>query len=101
MVLSNILQYLDFFACTENPYQFLSREFEGFKSHLNDDGILQLLYLYDFDRTSLNKNDYGVSSYNLKRVAEHLKGNPLMIEWIDGCSKNTVDAVVTYTKKRK
>lgn len=101
IVLSNILQYLDFFSAPNDPYKFLAEKFPDWKEHLNDEGILQLLYLYSYEERDLRKNNHSVPSYNLASIVNALKGNPLEIEWIPTFSNNSLDdAIVTYTKKR-
>ena len=102
IVLSNVLQYLDFFAGSSNPYHLLKETFLALDKHLNDEGILQLLYLYSFQKSDLRKNNHAVSSYNLKNVVECLNGYSLELEMFPSFTKQeSNDAIVTYTKKRK
>ena len=49
IILSNILQYVDMFASKygyDNCSDFIRDNFDEWISHLNDDGIIELLYLY-------------------------------------------------------
>lgn len=98
IVFSNILQYLEFFAKNEDPYEFLGKNFEKWKEHLNDDGILQLLYLYSFNRDSVNYK-HPLATYNLAQVIRALKSDYLGIHFFDDCFNTGTDAVVTYTKR--
>lgn len=100
MIFSNVLQYLDFFAKNEDPYQFLNKNFQRWKEYLNENGIMQLLYLYSFSMEDAKKINTNLSSYNLRKVMTTLKGNELMIEWFDDSFNNEKDAIVTYTKKK-
>ena len=101
IVLSNILQYIDFFSGSENSYDFLREHFYEWDDHLNYDGIMQLLYLYGFSKQDLKNNNHPISSYNLYNILNALDGQKLDIEWVPTFQKNTLDdAVVTYTKKR-
>jgi len=99
IILSNILQYLDYFSKNENPYIFLRKNFTKWKEYLSKNGIMQLLYLYSYSIEDIKKNTNQLSSYNLKEVMNILKGNELMIEWFEDSFKNSKDAIVTYTKK--
>lgn len=101
IVLSNILQYLDFFAGSGDCCKLLRDSFDSWKEHLNVDGIIQLLYLYGFTPDDLKNNNHPIFTYNLTNVVNALSGNSLNIEWIPTFQKNTLDdAIVTYTKKR-
>lgn len=99
IILSNILQYLDYFCKNQDPYIFLKEHFIKWKEYLSDDGIMQLLYLYSFDLEAIMENKNQISSYNLRKVRDVLKGNELMIEWFENSFKNNKDAIVTYQKK--
>ena len=50
MIFSNVLQYLDLYAKMQGyegkTNEFLIKNFEEWDSHLKDEGIIQLLYLY-------------------------------------------------------
>ena len=99
--MSNVLQYLEYFCRDEKLFfKFLRESFEEWVSLLNDDGILQLLYLYSYDYQSIFKEDYTIFVYNLKNVYKALLGYSLNIDWIDGVSNRDKDAIVTYIKKR-
>lgn len=97
MILSNILQYLESFSPKDGEAQFLRKCFDQWKSHLNDNGVMQLLYLYNFGISDIKKQ-HSLYTYNLENVVQSLKGNSLNIEFINGIEGKT-DAIVTYTKK--
>lgn len=101
IIFSNILQYIDFFAKGQDSYSFLAEHFEQWDKHLNEEGIMQLLYLYSVRPENIRKPNHSLAIYNLKKVAETLSGVPLDIEFIPGCEYNGTDAVVTYTKKKR
>lgn len=111
MFLSNILHYTEYFFPEEDPYQVLKCGFEDWKSHLNEGGILQLLYLYDYsiDRIKTTerfkrmglKQVYPSASYDVFRVREALGSDGFDIidfKGTDGLPWSR-DSVVTYTKK--
>ncbi len=100
MILSNILQYLSFFAKTEDKYNFLKRNFNIWKKYLKDDGILQLFYLYSFSLSDLRMQMNAIPGIEIRKVYEALKGNELIFEQFNGCLPNTEDSIITYTKKR-
>lgn len=97
MILSNILQYLESFSPKDGEAQFLRKSFDQWKKHLNDNGVMQLLYLYNFGTSDIKKQ-HSLYTYNLGNVVQSLKGNSLDIEFINGIEGKT-DAIVTYTKK--
>ena len=77
--------------------KFLRKSFDQWKKHLNDNGVMQLLYLYNFGTSDIKKQ-HSLYTYNLGNVVQSLKGNSLDIEFINGIEGKT-DAIVTYTKK--
>lgn len=101
IILSNILQFLDYFAKMKNrdSKELLQTSFSDWKSHLNNNGTLQLLYLYSFTKNDLTKH-HTIPTYNLKEIVQTLKGNSLDISFFSGCQQEDIDAIVTYTKKR-
>lgn len=100
IILSNILQYLEYFAKGNDVYDTLKSCFDNLKMHLNENGIMQLLYLYSFKKEDALQISHPIATYNLKKVYETLQVKNLDIEFIDGISENT-DAVVYYTNKQK
>ena len=101
IVLSNVLQYIEFFCKGQDPYLFLADNFSSWSNHLNDGGILQLLYLYGFTKEDLKISNHVLSSYNLVHIVRALKDILLDIEWIPSFNLGSnYDAIVTYTKKR-
>ena len=99
MILSNVLHYLESFSPKNGEAKFLRESFDKWKECLNDDGIMQLLYLYSFGKSDM-KRKYSLYTYNLGNVVTSLSGNSLDIEFINGIGGKT-DAIVTYTKKLK
>lgn len=101
MIFSNILQYLEFFAKKEDPYKLLKESFEDWKEHLNDNGLLQLLYLYTYTSKDLG-TEHSLATYNLKKVVETLGyDNYLRMKSFSNCYNENQDSVVTYTKERR
>lgn len=100
MILSNILQYTNYyFKNKSDGFKWLRDCFEIWDSYLNDEGILQLLYLYSYDYNDVFCDNHPIFTYNLKYVYQALYGFKLDIEWIDGIFPNSKDAIVTYQKK--
>lgn len=99
MIFSNILQYLSFFA-KEEKYNFLRENFHKWTKHLNDEGVLQLFYLYSYSISELKKGVSASPGLELKKIHEALKGSELIFEWFEGYLPNTQDSILTYTKKR-
>ena len=100
IILSNILQYLDYFSNGNNVYDVLKNCFDNLKVHLNKNGVMKLLYLYSFKQDDLYQTTHPIATYNLRNVFNTLKSKNLDIEFIDGISEDT-DAVVYYTNKAK
>ena len=101
MIFSNILQYLEFFAKKEDPYKLLKESFENWKKHLNDDGVLQLLYLYTYTSKDL-ATEHSLATYNIRKVVETLGyENYLRMQSFSNCYNESQDSVVTYTKERR
>lgn len=100
IILSNILQYLEYFSNGNNVYDVLKNCFDNLKTHLNENGIMQILYLYSFKQDDLFQTTHPIATYNLRNVFETLQAQNLDIEFINGISENT-DAVVYYTNKTK
>lgn len=100
LILSNILQYLEDFSKNKDPFPFLQKNFQKWKEYLNEDGIMQLLYLYSFKiEDDLKSSDY-LSVYNLRKVKSALQGNELIIEYFRDSFNSNQDAIVTYHKKK-
>lgn len=97
IITSNVFQYLEeYINPGENPYDRLKEVFIKLKSHLTDDGIIQLLYHYAINRTS----EWDTSaSRNLIMVLNTIYPDVLSFVEFDGttCQK---DCAVIYKKKR-
>ena len=100
IILSNILQYVEYFSNGNNSYDVLKNCFDNLKKHLNENGVMQLLYLYSFKQDDIAKTTHPIATYNLRNVINALQEKNLDIEFIDGITENT-DAVVYYTNKTK
>lgn len=96
MILSNILQYLEFFS--NEPYELLKTSFPKWVNHLNKDGILQFIYLYGYSANDINNNNHSIACYNIGNVCDALNGNILQMGSFDDLG--TTDSIITYTKKR-
>ena len=77
IIFSNILQYLLMHTKENEPYDFLKENFNVWKEHLNEDGILQLLYIYSCGEPSFDKMKSGAWGYDLGRIVKTLKGDSL------------------------
>ena len=100
VIFSNILQYLDDFSKINNyqnrEFEFLNKNYEIWKSILNKEGILQLIYYYGFDKY-LFRNDNKISIMNYNKVKKCLN-NEILLDVIS-LPNNKKDAIVTYKKK--
>jgi len=98
IILSNILQYIEYFYKDKNPYEVLNESMQMWDKYLTDNGILQLLYLYSFNYSDALRKDYSIATYNLRKVYEALKKYQLEVSFIDGIVSK--DAVVTCMKRK-
>lgn len=89
IILSNALQYLPIYA--DEP--FILKKFNTWNEHLEDEGILQLLYLYSYQPNSVDKK-------NLK-ILNALYSKPLEIEEIYDPYFDVSDAIITYKKTKR
>lgn len=89
IILSNALQYLPIYA--DEP--FILKKFNTWNEHLEDEGILQLLYLYSYQPNFVDKK-------NLK-ILNVLHSKPLEIEKFYDSYFNVSDAIVTYKKTKR
>jgi hypothetical protein len=93
MILSNVLQYCNQFRGNIPLRDFIRMNFEQFCRHLNDDGILQLLYIYNYSgNIPLDTEGFRVSDILLALHGYYLNS----YEFPSGHAN---DAVLTYTKK--
>ena len=93
MILSNVLQYCNQFRGNIPLRDFIRMNFEQFCRHLNDDGILQLLYIYNYSgNTPLDTEGFRVSDILLALHGYYLNS-------YEFASGHVNDAVLTYTKK--
>lgn len=101
IILSNVLQYLECCFDETNVEKGLKTCFDNLNKHLNDNGLIQLLYLYCFSKNNIKNNECSNIIYDIERVYNVLNSHNLDIHFFDGvCTKRNTDAIVTYTKKR-
>lgn len=97
IITSNVFQYLEEYLLPgENPYERLKKVFTKLKSHLTEDGIIQLLYHYAFDGTSHWDT---CASRNLVKVINTLYPDILSLIEFEGTTNQT-DCAFFYRKKR-
>jgi len=111
MFFSNILHYIEYFFPNDDPFWILESNFEEWKSHLNEGGILQLLYLYDHSIDKIKTNErlkrmrlkqvFPSASYDVFRVRETLGSDGFDVIDFKGTQGLpwSRDSIVTYTKK--
>lgn len=106
---SNVLQVLDYFKDkNESAYDMLEKHFPSWESHLNQEGILQLFYLYSFSKKDIKVSDNKNAGYDLAKVVSSIrKTTPvekgtLDISFFESCTGVTpaTDAAILYTKRR-
>ena len=98
MITSNVFQYLeDYIFPGENPYEKLKEIFTKLKGHLNEDGVLQLLYHYSFDGTSHWDE---CASRDLVKVINTIYPDLLEFSEFDNGLKDGKDCAIYYRKKR-
>ncbi len=97
IITSNVFQYLEeYINPGENPYDRLKEVFNKLKEHLTDDGIIQLLYHYAFNRTSHWDT---CASRNLIMVLNTIYPDVLSFVEFDGTTSQK-DCAFIYKKKR-
>ena len=97
IITSNVFQYLEeYINPGENPYDRLKKVFTKLKGHLTEEGVLQLLYHYAFNRTSYWDD---CASRNLVKVLNTLYPDLLSFIEFDGIT-NQIDCALIYEKKR-
>jgi len=98
IILSNILEYLSLTATGEKKEEKLRTSFQQWNNHLNNDGIIQLLYLYCFNKDDVD-SDIDFPSKRLYHFIEETLDEKLNISYFDNYS-NT-DAILTYQKPKQ
>lgn len=94
IMLSNVLQYCNSFRGEIPLRDFIRMNFEQFCRHLNNDGILQLLYIYGYG----GNVQFDSKGFKLSDIILALQGYYLDAT-IFKTGEKTEDAVLTYTKK--
>lgn len=89
IIFSNVLQSIKSFIL-ENPEEEFIKCFDMWKNHLKNEGLLQLIYIYSYNKTSFS------SEYAFKLALTCLEEifNIYKFE-----SKNSLDAIIVYEKK--
>ena len=88
IIFSNALQYLK----EESDSKFINEQFNEWSNHLNENGIIQLLYLYSYGQVQLDQN--------ARKVINALCTKSLNLEEFYDSSLKKMDAIFTYTKRR-
>ena len=91
MILSNVLQYIEMYRGEKSVKEFIKDNFEMFLNHINDKGVIQLLYIYAYEG---NNKFTGFSTYDFVNALFGYN-----IEMISFPSGNKSDAVILYEKK--
>lgn len=102
ILLSNVMQYIDYFAPNKKEvYSFFREKFLEIEKHLNDEGILELYYLYSIFQNRKLVLDSSLPIYNLRKIYECLEDKSLYIEGIPSIHPNNeiMDAILTYKKR--
>ena len=103
MILSNVVQYIGMYNRKKDVYKLLEKMFKTLKRHLNDDGIMQLLYFYNTKLIIDDDDDYDdfFDGYNLHKILKVLSNDDMdNFEFLE--FKNdylSKDAVVLYKKR--
>ncbi|MCI6107511.1 MAG: hypothetical protein PUE33_03495 [bacterium] len=106
---SNVLQMLDYFKDKkETAYDLLEAQFPNWSTHLTNDGILQLFYLYSFRQKDIMTPDNKNVGYDLSKVVKSIRkttpaeAGTLDLVFFDSCTGTlgSTDAAVLYTKRR-
>lgn len=102
MILSNVIQYLELYSINKNKYKVLKNMFSILKDHLNDEGIIQLLYYFNTKLINgQNSYDDFFDGYNLDRIlnilSEDDRDNFSLIEFNNDYAGK--DAAVLYKKR--
>lgn len=104
MILSNVLQYLEMYCVDKDKFEVLKDSFNRLKEHLNDDGIIQLIYYYNTRMiNSCSKDDF-FNGYNLDLILDTIYDNSTdmtrfsLLEFDDSFG-NHKDGAVLYKKR--
>lgn len=101
IILSNVLQYIDkFISSEEDPYDSLNKLFLALKSHLNDDGLIQLLYYYGISAINYDYSSHYYSTSSIPRCVEAFGTNSIYLDEFSSCNNfKRNDAVLVYKKR--
>lgn len=93
ILFSNILQYIDYFISIYGyegkEKEFIRKNFIEWLSHLNDKGILQLLYIYSVRGQCAE----------IIRMADWLNNYPIYSTTFNNINGDGTSAILTYRKK--
>ena len=104
MILSNVVQYLELYSINKDKYEVLKNTFKALKDHLNDKGIIQVLYYYNTKLINNCRLDDFFDGYNLNSVLNSLYDDVdditrfRLLEFDAGYG-NHKDGVVLYKKR--
>ncbi len=101
IILSNILQYLEYFVPKdENVYSYLREIFLGIENHLENNGIMELCYLYSVIKNGQVLMNTPLAIYNLPKVLEIFGDKTLFLEGVLPFIEKSsyTDAILTYRK---
>ena len=90
-----------FYGELEPQNSFFREKFLEIEKHLNDEGILELCYLYSIFQNRKLVLDSSLPIYNLRKIYECLEDKSLYIEGIPSIHPNNeiMDAILTYKKR--
>lgn len=91
IILSNVLQYIEVYRGDIPVDVFIKNNFEVFRKHLNEEGILQLLYIYNYCK---NNHFLGFTTIDLLNALSEYE-----LELAKFKSGQDTDAAIIYTKK--
>ena len=98
IITSNVFQYLDeYISKTDDPYDKFKEIFNKLKEHLTEEGIIQLLYYYNFKKTSYSDER---ASRNLVKILNTVYPDILELSEFDNGYNGDKDCAVYYRKKR-
>jgi len=105
IIFSNALQYLQVSAGgNKQAMPYLKEHFQEWHEHLNDEGIIQLLYLYGVNQQFIDnppKLIRQIPCWNVPEIKKTLAGYTLETKFFNRCDFQGNDAIVTYQKTKK
>lgn len=100
IITSNVFQHIDLFISkTQDPYVKIKEVFEKLKNHLNESGIIQLLYYYEYGVDN-EEDEITYPTRDLAKIKNTLYPDLLSVYTFDDYTGRDKDAIVVYEKKR-